>query len=41
MSNFDIFISFKNSDNTGAGTQDCYIVNELFDSLTKSGISVR
>lgn len=40
MSKFDVFISFKNSDNTGARTQDYYMANELFSALTKSGISV-
>lgn len=40
MSKFDVFISFKNSDNTGAKTQDFYMAHELYDALMKSGISV-
>lgn len=40
MSRFDVFISFRNSDDSGARTTDYQMASELYTALTKNGVSV-
>ena len=40
MSKFDVFISFKNSDDSGAHTTDYQMASKLYAALTKNGVSV-
>ena len=37
---FDIFISFKATDDSGRGTEDAYIARQIYDELTKRGMKV-
>jgi SAM-dependent methyltransferase len=36
--NFQVFISFKNTDENGSPTEDCRMAHELLDALTESGV---
>lgn len=40
MSKFDVFLSFKNSDDDGLPTKEQLMADELYDALEKAGISV-
>ena len=37
---FDVFISFKATDESGRGTEDAYIARQIYDELTKRGLKV-